>query len=84
MKNIKYFLLLFIILNVSGCMNTLIRLWNGDGYYPPPAYRKASQECSQRYLEITPPPPPYTNKEWNIYEGKADNWISKCMKEKGF
>lgn len=85
MKKFK-FLLLFIILNNTGCMNAINHFWNDEGRYPSPAKNRAYDECSQAFDKINPPPPPVNihSEESRRRTDEFYKYLDKCMKEKGY
>ncbi|MDF7676899.1 hypothetical protein PT286_09160 [Neisseriaceae bacterium ESL0693] len=90
MKNIRYLFLCGLLMSLTGCYDSVVRFWNGDGYYPPPAKKQAYHECSQAFDKINPPPTPPISPEVAHSEAsrrRTDElyeYINKCLREKGY
>ncbi|WP_037587305.1 hypothetical protein [Stenoxybacter acetivorans] len=85
--NVWFIGLLFF--NLTGCMDTVTRFWNNDGWRPFPAKAKAYDECSAEALKAYPLPPKTIGdfRDSKGYDGWSNAFgqkESECMKRKGY
>ncbi|WP_156956522.1 hypothetical protein [Stenoxybacter acetivorans] len=90
---IKILILCLLCFNLSGCMSSLIRFWNNDGWRPFPAKDKAYSECmdeARQKLGSSEPKDIYTNPDPQLHR-EHQAWlalyiqeVANCMGRKGY
>jgi hypothetical protein len=84
-RSINILLISIFCVGLSGCYESVVRFWNNDNWEPPPAKKKAREECFEE-LEYIKEPKAY------IGSKEMQDWLNKvygpaereCMKRKGF
>ena len=85
-RKINILLIGIFCIGLSGCYESVVRFWNNDGWEPPPAKKKAREECFEELRSLPRPKNEYIGskemQDWlgNVY-GPAER---ECMKRKGF